>query len=194
MDQLGRSVLDLTPDTLLVMGTERSAAVEECVRSAGAPEGVRLATLGVDFNPATSDYRPFEERKIPFAFLTSGPHEDYHRPGDVPAKVDWAALAHRTDFAVGLVAALAARAERPSWREELPPPKVAEIAAVRDLVASVEPHAAELGLPAFLVVALANFRKHLDEIVASGKVTAEERTSVVNSTKMLLAQARAVRR
>ena len=156
MDQLGRSALDMHPGTLLGMGAESSAALEAAVAAAGAPEGGRIASLGIDFNPGTSDYEPFLDLKQPFVFLTSGPHEDYHRPTDLPDRLDYAALTARTDWVARLVAAVADGKDRPAWRDP-PAPRVEEVKTVRDLVGPIVPQAAEFGLPPFLQVALKNF-------------------------------------
>jgi hypothetical protein len=43
-----------------------------------------------------SDYAPFSKNNIPFvAWMEESLHEDYHKPGDVPAKICWERL-HKT--------------------------------------------------------------------------------------------------
>ena len=60
-----------------------------------------------------SDHYNFAKNGIPSVFFFSGTHEDYHKPGDDPDKIEYDALAQRTKLAFAVAWELANRNERP---------------------------------------------------------------------------------
>lgn len=60
-----------------------------------------------------SDHYNFAKHNIPSVFLFNGTHEDYHQPGDKPEKIEYDALAKRTQLAFAIAWELANRKDRP---------------------------------------------------------------------------------
>lgn len=177
-DMLGRSLADVVPGLLLVMGEERATALSDAVGRLEVPTGVVVRRLGMDFNAlGWSDYVPFEERKIPCLFLTSGACRDYHRPTDTPDKIDGPMLAARGTAYLRLLRGLANAEERPVWVAE-PAPRLAEVEAILDLVRAAGAHEAELGIPESARPLRLGFQTLLEGIVRRGTVTPTERTTV----------------
>jgi hypothetical protein len=189
MDQMGRSLADLVPGTLFVMGAEHAVVLRDLLADREPPDGGKLALLGIDFQPRVgySDYLPFLEREMPFLFLSSGSCGDWHKPEDVPDRIDYDGLAVRTEWVAELVSDLLSR-ERPVWRHEFEP-TVREIEVVRDVVAAAIPKLPEMGLPPAMVTTIENFRKKCDDLIAKGTVTEAERNGIRAMAQMLFLQA-----
>lgn len=60
-----------------------------------------------------SDHYNFAKNGIPSVFFFNGVHEDYHKPGDTPDKIEYDALAKRAQLAFVTAWELANREERP---------------------------------------------------------------------------------
>ncbi|MFC4816921.1 MULTISPECIES: M28 family metallopeptidase [unclassified Flavobacterium] len=60
-----------------------------------------------------SDHYNFAKHNIPSVFFFNGTHEDYHQPGDEPNKIEYDALAKRTQLAFTVAWELANRNDRP---------------------------------------------------------------------------------
>jgi hypothetical protein len=177
MDMLGRSIADLAPGSLFVMGTENSAALDDDVRAVGDPKGGRRTTVGIDFQPGYSDYVPFRAAKVPYVFITSGACADYHAPGDVPARLDEAQLLARTRWVRDLTWRVLTDERRPVWRDGVPP-QVGEMKDLRTLIRGVQGHLADVpGVPPLAAVMVGNYGTYLDGILSDGKVTPRERES-----------------
>jgi hypothetical protein len=196
MDQMGRSIADLAPGTLFLMGGESSPEVASAVEAAELPEGGRKAVLGIDFQPPTgySDYVPFQEKKVPFLFMSTGACAHYHQPGDVPDKIDYDRLAEYVGVARELVGHLAFCEKRPTWRDGEPAPSLEEVTTIRDLVALAQEKMESMTVPQHVRVAVAAFRGNLDKILESGTVTAAQRTMIRNGARLLFQQAVALLR
>lgn len=189
MDMLGRSVGDLAPGYMFVMGAENSAGVDAAVRAAGQPEGGKAVIVGIDFQPGYSDYVPFKDAEIPYVFVTSGACEDYHQPGDVAKRIQPAHLRARTAWCLDLTTRLVGTKTRPAWREGVAP-SVGEIKDLRALIATIEKGLAKTtGLPPLAVQMVGNYGKYLDKILADDQVTIPERTSARNGALNLFRMA-----
>ncbi|MFM8979768.1 MAG: M28 family metallopeptidase [Planctomycetia bacterium] len=194
LDQMGRSLADLVPGTLFLMGSEHCAWLDGWLAGAEVPEGASLARLGIDFQPPTgySDYLPFQEREVPFLFVTTGACAHYHRPEDTPERLDWASMARHATFVRGLVTAALEVSERPAWRAGAEP-RLEEVAVVRRIAGAAGPRLDELKVEGPVRFALAGFVKYLDGLLAKGSVTAAERANVSATARMLFTQAVALR-
>ena len=185
MDMLGRSLADLIDGSLFVMGTENSAALDALVRAGPEPEAGKRVVLGIDLQPAQSDYVPFRDAKVPYVFLTSGACADYHRPTDVVARIQPAHLAARAAWIRRLTGSLLRMDTRPVWREGAPP-SVGEIQGLQQVLQAV---ATKLpgtpGMPPQALTMLTNFLGFIETVLADGVVTEAERKNVRNTTLML---------
>jgi hypothetical protein len=88
IDMIGRNA----PDYLLITPTKDHPAYNGLTKVAEANAAIEgFAPLGsADDYWSRSDHMNFSENlKIPVAFLFSDVHEDYHRPGDDPEKIDY---------------------------------------------------------------------------------------------------------
>ncbi len=188
IDMLGRSIGDLFPGLLLAMGAERADGLDRVLTTAKPTPGVSLRELGMDFNQlGWSDYVPFEERKIPCLFFTSGACRDYHRPTDTADRIDGAALEARTRAILGYVRALADLPERPVWKDS-PAPRLREVETIHALVSKVGEKETELGMTDGQKMLRKGFEKTLAETIARGTLTPGERVAIrIMSLQMLKA-------
>jgi len=114
VDMVGR----LEGRALRVGGVASGAGLRALVVEAARDLGVPVAVSESPY--AASDHLPFYRAGVPVLFLSTGVHDDYHRPTDTPDRVDVAGLRRVTAFAARLVAHLAV-AEPPAY-VSLPPP------------------------------------------------------------------------
>ena len=185
MDMLGRSLADLIPGSLFVMGTENSAALDALVRKQPEPTDGERIILGIDFQPGYSDYVPFKDAKIPYIFLTSGACADYHRATDVVARIQPEHLVARTTWVRRLVSELLELEQRPTWRGGAEP-SVEEVKILQKTLTVVAKKLPDIpGIPPQAEPMVKNFLKFIDGVLADGAVTEQERRSVRNTTLML---------
>ncbi|PYN56540.1 MAG: hypothetical protein DMD92_15595 [Candidatus Rokuibacteriota bacterium] len=105
---------------LIVAGADSAQGLAEGVTAAAGPGRVALDVSG---NPwGASDHSPFYEAGIPVLFLTTGTHEDYHRPSDTADKIDAAAMAEIGRISAGAIERLAGGA-RPVYARVARPPR-----------------------------------------------------------------------
>jgi len=86
LDAVGR----LGERKLLVLGTGTASEWIHIARGIGFTTGIESTAVADD--PGGSDQVSFHEIGVPGVQLTSGPHEDYHRPSDTVEKIDAAGL------------------------------------------------------------------------------------------------------
>jgi len=118
MDMIGRN----WRDTIAVIGREHSDLGKTLARvNAGHPE---LGMTAIDdIWPQEnfyfrSDHYNFAKRGVPVLFFFNGTHEDYHRPGDSPEKLDAEKEARLLRLIYYLGLEIGNAAERPRWNEE----------------------------------------------------------------------------
>jgi aminopeptidase N len=87
LDTVGR----LGERPLTVFGTGTADEWVHIFRGAGYVTGVPLTAVADDFG--SGDQTTFIEAGIPAVQFFSGSHEDFHRPGDTPEKLDYDGLA-----------------------------------------------------------------------------------------------------
>lgn len=185
MDMLGRSLGDLAPGVLLVMGAERADALMATTGAMAVASGVTIRELGMDFNQlGWSDYVPFEEKKVPSLFFTSGACRDYHQPGDTADKLDYAALRGRAATVLAAIRALGDAKERPVWKETAQP-RLVEIESVHAIVKLAGEKEEELQIPPPMRMLRKNYENNLAKTIAKGTVTVGERVALRNLALML---------
>ena len=81
----------------------------------GVNYGFRFELELPEADPGGSDQVSFVRRGIPAVQIFTGPHEDYHRPGDTADKIDYAGLERIAEFTGELVSYLAGRDEALSF-------------------------------------------------------------------------------
>jgi hypothetical protein len=105
LDTVGR----LGDRKLLVLGTGTAREWVHIFRGAGFVTGVPIETVAEDVGG--SDQASFVSAGVPAVQLFTGPHADYHRPGDTPDKVDRGGLVRVAEVAREVVEYLAGRPE-----------------------------------------------------------------------------------
>lgn len=110
------------PDSVYLNGWGKSTISDLVRRLAAEHPELRLA-VGPDVEdrpvtPADSDHWPFQRAGIPYIFFYTGPHSDYHRPGDHPDRINADKAARVARLAYYTVESLAGTRERPSWEPE----------------------------------------------------------------------------
>lgn len=91
-------------ETLLVLGAEKSLGTTQRLEAiAPLVTGVRPRQMSIDLVPPLSDYHPFEQREVPFLFLTCGRWEHYHQVTDTPEKLDVAKCLATADYLARVV-------------------------------------------------------------------------------------------
>ncbi|HSH68310.1 MAG TPA: M20/M25/M40 family metallo-hydrolase [Deferrisomatales bacterium] len=105
LDTVGR----LGDGKLLALGTGTAREWVHIFRGAGFVTGVPIETVADDVGG--SDQVSFVAAGVPAVQLFTGPHGDYHRPGDTAEKVDLAGLARVAEVTREVVEYLAGRPE-----------------------------------------------------------------------------------
>jgi hypothetical protein len=182
-DLVGRSLGDVMDEYLFVVGSECSPGMRRLAEQVRPAPGLKLARVGADIVGTRSDYGPFRDREVPFLFLTTGPHSDYHRPTDLPERLDYAKLERVARWTRDAVVRLADEDEPPAWAP-LKAPDFEEAAVLYTLVKRV---LARAQLPDVQRRLLDGIVARAEKIVERGKITVEERAWVAETAKLLLA-------
>lgn len=109
MDMVGR----LADNRLTVYGTGTAAGFEDMIDRANETAQFNLSKQAAGFGP--SDHSSFYEVEIPVFHFFTGLHDDYHRPGDDPEKVNYEGMSRVADMVSGIVRELATAETRPAY-------------------------------------------------------------------------------
>jgi hypothetical protein len=122
MDMVGRTKpiptdwLELMPykDRLVVYGTGTAEGFAKLVDDVGAKSGFKISTLATGTGP--SDHDSFYRKRIPVLFLYTGTHNEYHRPTDIPEKINVPGMKKVADFVQQLANYLTTTETRPKFQ------------------------------------------------------------------------------
>lgn len=182
-DLLGRSLGDLPLPLVFVMGSEHSPELRALLDGTKTPAELELARLGTDMVGLRSDYGPFQRRKVPYLFFSTGEHPDYHTPRDTPDKIHYEQLGRITACIADLVRRAADADDTPRWKDA-EPAGVEEARALHRVTALVLDRGEALSdLQRFLVTQV---HQRTAQIVARGSVTPQERAWLVRSAQAML--------
>jgi Zn-dependent M28 family amino/carboxypeptidase len=186
-DMLGRSLGDIVNDAVFVLGTEHAPELRALVEGQETETEGRLKAgfLGTDLIGTRSDYGPFRARGVPYLFFSTGEHRDYHKPTDVPDRIEYGKLTKIARLLYRVTRAAADAPERPVFVKQ-PEPDLREVKLVSRILGTVAAHSGKLGLSEMDHAALTELRGRVDAIVASGKVTAAQRQSLKEAAQLLL--------
>src|SRR4029077_12794589 len=120
-DLIGRSMANVMDEYLFVLGSETAPQLRQLVTNVPLEDGLTIGRLGADLVGTRSDYGPFRDRKVPFLFFTTGVHQDYHKPTDLPDRVNYAKLARVSKWIHDLAERLADDGTAPVWAPETAP-------------------------------------------------------------------------
>jgi hypothetical protein len=107
IDLLGRDFLDVVPDSLFVVGTERCPQMRAKILQAGAENGLKVLPVGTDIVGPRGDHVAFETMEIPVLFFTSGLNKDYHKPTDTADKIAYPKMNRSTALIAKTIESLA---------------------------------------------------------------------------------------
>ena len=188
LEQLGRSLVDMVPGSLLVMGSENAPTIGSALEQTPFhPDGL-LMPVGLDLYAGLPDNHPFRTLEIPSLFVSAGPSQDFGSPADTADRIDYPWLARRTDWIRGFAIALAGLEQRPTWVAE-PPLSIDEVRVIREAIGIAERKAAEkFTVDQAARTMLKNLVKRLDGILERGVVTKKERSALVLMARMLWVQ------
>jgi hypothetical protein len=185
-DMLGRSLANVMDEYVFALGSERSPQLRKLLEDVKPPKGLAVGRIGADLIGTRSDYGPFRDRRIPFLFLSTGQHPDYHAPSDLPERIDYEKLRRISLWISDLLERLANDAEAPTWNQKPAPPDLDEVRTIHVLVLRVlaKPDQYPLTDKQRDIVVSAN--KRLASILERGRVTAEERDWLVETARLLM--------
>jgi hypothetical protein len=186
-DMIGRSMGNLMDEYVFVLGSETSAQLRRLVADVRPEAGIRVGRVGADLIGTRSDYGPFRDRHVPFLFFSTGPHPDYHRPSDLPERLDYEKLRKVSVWISALVRRLADDAEAPAWAEQGLPPDLDEVRTTLFLIQRVLARQDVYPLSPRQRDTVEDVRGRLEAIVQRGRVTAGERTWLVWTARLLMA-------
>lgn len=112
LDMVGR----LEHKPLIVRGDESAPQWRALIRRHHPIAGLDIAFE--DVGKGNTDFIPFFQRDVPIIGLFTGHHEDYHRPGDTPDKIDYEGLEKIVNFATLLARELVQSPRRPTFYTE----------------------------------------------------------------------------
>lgn len=115
-DMIGR--FDPEQKPLLIGGTGTSVESEALLDDLATDLDFKLTYSPEGFG--ASDHSSFYTKDIPVFFISSGAHDDYHKPGDDAHLLDYESMARIVDFAYDLVLEIASREESLTFQEAGP--------------------------------------------------------------------------
>lgn len=184
-DMLGRSMANLMEDYLFTLGCESSQHLQQLVKAVAPEKGLQIGKLGTDIIGTRSDYGPFRDRKIPFLFFSTGQHPDYHKPTDLPDRVDYHRLQKISRWLCAVIARLANDDEAPVWNDN-PQPDLAEVQTMRELLKRVLDHPKALPLTEQQLRVVGTVERRLAAILERGTISASERSWLIWTARILL--------
>jgi hypothetical protein len=184
-DMLGRSMANVMDEYVFVLGSETSPRLRKLLQTVKPGKGLQVGRLGADVIGTRSDYGPFRDLEVPFLFFSTGQHPDYHRPTDVPEKVDYVKLRRISLWISDLTWRLADDREAPTWADTSPP-DLEEARTVLLLVSRVLKKPKLYPLSGKQRALVEGVEKRLTKIVGRGKITAKERSWLVWTARLLM--------
>jgi hypothetical protein len=186
-DMLGRSMANVMDEYLFVLGSEHSPQLRRLVAEVRPPRGLTVGRIGADLIGTRSDYGPFRDRAVPFLFFSTGQHPDYHKPTDLPERIDYEKLQRACLWIRDLTRRLADDDEAPTWNDAGLPPDLDEIRTVAVLVRRV------LGRPDLFPLTqekrdmVEAVSRRLKGILDRGSVAADDRSWLMWTARLMLA-------
>jgi hypothetical protein len=123
---------------------------------------------------------------VPFLFFSTGQHPDYHKPTDLPDRIDYAKLRRACLLINELTGRLANDDEAPAWDENGLPPDLDEVRVVHELVKRVLAKPEQYPLSKGQHDLVAGVDDRLGGILKRGQVTGDERNWLIWTARLLL--------
>lgn len=186
-DMIGRPLGDLPLDEVFVIGAESGQALSSTIVRKSSEVGQNILQLGADIVGTRSDYGPFRDKRVPFAFFSTGENPDYHTPRDIPEKLDFERMVTIVELVIGTAREVAEADESLVWSDERPAGigEAKTLKRVCDVVtAEVEAGRMTLGVVEKLLVTQTAAKAN--GIVSRGSMTPSERTWLVRAAQGML--------
>ena len=110
LDMVGR----LRANQLAALGGNSASEWQALVADACSAAHLECTSSGDGYGP--SDQTPFYAAGIPVLFFFTGPHADYHKPSDAPARINAAGISKIAEVTAALALAVGARAPRLTYQ------------------------------------------------------------------------------
>jgi hypothetical protein len=185
-DMLGRSMANVMDEYVFALGSETAPRLRKLLEEVRPPIGLKIGRLGADLVGTRSDYGPFRDRRVPFLFFSTGQHPDYHRPTDLPERIDYEKLRKICLWISDLTWRLANDDEGPVWEAKGLPADLDEVRTVLTLVGRVLARPKQYPLDDKQREMVRGVQQRLKGILQRGTVTGDERTWLVWSARFLL--------
>jgi Peptidase family M28 len=184
-DMLGRSMANLMDEYVFALGSENSPQLRKLLENTPTEKGLKVGRVGADLIGTRSDYGPFRDRRIPFLFFSTGQHPDYHKPTDLPDRIDYVKLTRISRWIGDLTWQLANDVEMPTWKDG-GPADLDEVRTVQTLVKRVLDNPKTYPLTERQRTLVSGVAKRLGDILKRGAITRSERTWLVFTAKLMM--------
>lgn len=187
-DMIGRSLGGCCKDYVFVMGSESAPEVRPWIADGRrrADEALKVGLLGADFLVIDrSDYGPFQKRRIPYLFFSTGENPCYHRPEDVPETIEYDKLTSIARLIFHVANEAANSSKTPVWNDS-PTYDDGEPTVIRDIVSQMLDHRKELNIGPGKAALMRRVIKGLDEVIAKGTITPDERALMLRASQYLM--------
>jgi hypothetical protein len=185
-DMIGRSMANVMTEYVFALGSERSPRMRKLLEESKLPEGLKVGRLGADLVGTRSDYGPFRDRQIPFLFFSTGQHPDYHKPSDLPEKIDFEKLRRISLLIADLTTRLANDDEVPTWDDKGLPPDLDEVRTILVLVKRVLEKPDVYPLTPKQRELVGGVEARLGGMIKNGKVSSDDRNWLVWTARLML--------
>jgi Zn-dependent M28 family amino/carboxypeptidase len=185
-DMIGRALAGICQDHVFVIGTEHAPELRGWIDAARRDRPLTVGLLGADLLVLNrSDYGPFRNRGIPFLFFTTGENPRYHTPEDTAETLDYPKLTAIAGMIHQVVRQALNAGSVPRWQAN-PDHPFAEAVTIRDVLQLLAKNRDRLKIGVAQSFVINNTLGLLDEIVARGTITPEERARVIQGARIVL--------
>jgi hypothetical protein len=185
-DMIGRSLGGICRHHVFVMGTEHAPGLRPWIAAAAKGRPLEIGLLGSDVLVLNrSDYGPFRSKQVPFLFFSTGESPLYHSPQDKPETLDFPKLTVISRVIHKVAATAATAPEVPRWLKSADHP-FAEAVTIRDVIRELIKHRETLRLGTAQLYLINSTLTMVEGIVARGKITPAERSSLVQAARLVL--------
>jgi hypothetical protein len=185
-DMLGRSMGNVMDEYVYAIGSETAPQLRKLIEAVKPGGGLKVGRIGADIVGTRSDYGPFRDRRVPFLFFSTGQHPDYHRPSDLPDRLDYEKLRQLCLWIADLTGHLANDDDAPVWNTQPPLLDLEEVRTMLALVTRALERPKKCRLTPEKIELVSGVRDRLAAILQRGQVTVAERTWIVWTARQLL--------
>ncbi len=186
-DMIGRSMGNIMDEYVFALGSESSKELRALVEGTPPKEGLKVGRIGADVIGTRSDYGPFRDRKVPFLFVSTGVHPDYHTPNDTPDRIDYEKARKISNWVFELTTKLADTDKAPTWEKNGLAPDIDEVRTVYLILGRILAKPETFALAEKQLALVKSTREKLAAILARGQVTPSERTTLLWTARLLMA-------